>query len=240
MRGWGRGRGGGVGLRPRWSGRRLREAGALISLRCVSKRYGGVSAVEQVSLDVKASSTLCIVGPSGSGKTTLLRLIAGLEEPDAGEVWLDDQPASTEGWVLAPHKRSIGYVFQEPALWPHLTVAEHVRFGLRGPGSGSRVREVLRQTALEPLAHRYPGQLSGGEQRRAALARALAPKPRRLLMDEPLTNLDPALKAELLELIVATRAEIDATLVYVTHDALEPETLGGRVASLRGGRLEVG
>ena len=213
----------------------------MILLKQVTKAFGNVKAVNMVSLEVPAGSSMVILGPSGSGKTTLLRLIAGLEIPDAGEIYLDGVPASKAGWVLAPHRRQLGFVFQSSALWPHMTVAQNIMFGLHGiPQSEAkhRLNELMENMSLTGLERRYPHQISGGEARRVALARTLAPHPRRLLMDEPLTNVDPDLKLKLMAFIKQTVIRTKASLIYVTHDAEEAKEISERVLTLRNGCLE--
>lgn len=207
----------------------------MIVLNQVSKSYGAVKAVERISLKVPAHSSMAILGPSGSGKTTLLRLIAGLETPDEGEVSFWGEMVSRPGWVKPPHQRGIGFVFQTPALWPHMTVAQNILFGMNGvprPQARGRLDEMITQLRLDGLAHRYPAQLSGGEARRVALARALAPRLRCLLLDEPLTNLDAELKGEILTAIKALVDETRPCLVYVTHDAGEAAFISDRILTL--------
>ena len=208
----------------------------MIELRELSKSFGGRRAVDGVSAEVLPGCPLVIEGPSGSGKTTLLRLIAGLEVPDAGEVALGGRTVSRPGWVLPPHRRDIGFVFQEPALWPHMSVAENIGFALEGSRRG-RVLDLLEQTGLTAVAGRRPREISGGEAARTALARALAPAPRYLLMDEPLSHLDPELKRSHLELILRAVNASPTCLVYVTHDAEEAASIGGRKVRMRHGRL---
>ena len=207
----------------------------------VTKSYGEVKAVDRVSFEIPATGSLIILGPSGSGKTTLLRLIAGLEIPDDGEIHINGALANKAGWALAPHERGLGFVFQTPALWPHMTVAQNILFGLYGiPKSEAhnRLYELLERTSLTGLERRYPHQISCGEARRVALARTLAPQPRCLLMDEPLTNVDLDLKEKLLAFIQETVRQTKACLVYVTHDADEAEQISEHLLLLRGGRLE--
>ena len=207
----------------------------MIALNQVSKSYGNVQALERISFEVPAHSALAILGPSGSGKTTLLRLIAGLEMPDQGEISLWGELISRPGWVKPPHQRGIGFVFQTPALWPHMTAAQNILFGMNGaprPQARGRLNELVAQLRLEGLTHRYPAQLSGGEARRVALARALAPHPRCLLLDEPLTNLDAELKGEILPEIKALIRDDGPCLVYVTHDAGEAAFISERVLTL--------
>lgn len=213
----------------------------MIEVRDVTKRFGKTTALASVSVTLARGERLSVLGPSGSGKTTLLRLIAGLETPDAGDVLLDGELASRPGWALAPHLRSIGFVFQQPTLWPHMSVARNVAFGLgempREPAD-ARLAEALEATGLTGLRDRLPGELSGGEARRVALARALAPRPDWLLMDEPLANLDIEAKDEMLALIASVAQETSAGLIYVTHDESEAARISTRVVRLRDGRLQ--
>jgi ABC-type Fe3+/spermidine/putrescine transport system ATPase subunit len=213
----------------------------MIEVKQLSKSFGDVRAVDHVTFNVPAGDSLAILGPSGSGKTTLLRLIAGLEIPDEGEIYINGELSSEPGWVEAPHRRGIGFVFQAPSLWPHMTVAQNILFGLNGISRRDgrrRLDELLQQTSLKGLENRYPSQLSGGQARRVALARTLAPRPRCLLMDEPLTNLDPDLKGQLVALIKQTAEQEGVCLLYVTHDADEAKCISERVLVLRDGRLE--
>jgi len=213
----------------------------MIKLDKVTKSYNGVVAVDNVSIEIPPGSAAVILGPSGSGKTTLLRLIAGLEVPDAGEIYLDGALASSPKRIMAPHRRGIGFVFQSAALWPHMTVAQNITFGLNGlPKSEVRRRleEFLESMSLKGKEKRYPHEISGGEARRVSLARTLAPRPKRLLMDEPLTNLDPDLKSRLLAVIKQAVADTGASLIYVTHDVAEAEKIGGHVLTIKNGRLE--
>lgn len=211
----------------------------MISVKNLSKKYQGENALEEINFELPEGSRTAISGPSGSGKTTLLRLLAGLELPDRGEIHLDGVLASRAGWALPPHLRRIGMVFQSPALWPHMTLAENISFGIAGlpkPEARERLEELLDSCALVGLENRYPDQISGGEARRAALARALAPRPDILLMDEPLTNLNPELKANLLELIRTATREV-VTLIYVTHERKEAEYLCQEIWTLQKGKL---
>jgi len=213
----------------------------MISIRGIQKRFGAVLALDQVTLELPAGSVTTILGPSGSGKSTLLRLIAGLELPTQGEIHLDGQLASTPQWVRPPNQRGVGFVFQQPALWPHLTVAQNVSFGLLGRPRreiADQVADMLGVMGLTGLENRYPSQLSGGQARRVSLARTLITQPHRLLLDEPLTHLDPELKDQLLSLILETAARQALTLVYVTHQAEEAAHLNGRVLTLQNGQLQ--
>ena len=212
----------------------------MISIQTLEKRYGTVAALDRVSLELPAGSVTAILGPSGSGKTTLLRLIAGLEIPDGGQIELGGELASQAGWAASPNRRNIGFCFQTPSLWPHMTVAQNVNFGLLGRPRREireRVAAMLEAMELEELGRRYPAQLSGGQARRVSIARTLVTEPQRLLLDEPLTHLDPTLKEKLLRFIVASSAEREATLLLVTHDEEEARQLNGRVLRLVAGRL---
>ena len=212
----------------------------LIDVRGVGKAFGAVTALEGVSFSLGPHRRMAVLGHSASGKTTLLRLLAGLELPDEGEVVLSGRTASSPGWAMPPGRRGLGYVFQSPALWPHMTVAAHLRFGLHGLSrdeADGRVAELVELAGLQGLEKRYPDQLSGGQQRRVALARTLAPRPGCLLMDEPLTNLDDELRAQMLELIVRAAEETGAALVYVTHDRSEAVALGAAIWRMDAGRL---
>ncbi len=212
----------------------------MIELRAVTRRFRDTVAVDGVSFTLAEASTVAILGPSGSGKTTVLRLIAGLEEPDEGELLIGGEVVSRPGLVVPPHMRGMGFVFQQPALWPHMTVARNVAFGLGDlPRTQARERlaEVLAQTALTDLRDRLPAQLSGGQARRVALARALAPRPAWLLMDEPLTNLDGESRSQMLALIEQIVAGSETGLVYVTHDESEAARLAPRVLRMDAGHV---
>jgi len=212
----------------------------MIRLEGVARAFDGIRAVSGISLEIADGERLAVSGPNGSGKSTLLRLIAGLETPDAGAIWFGDRQVSGPGWAVPPSLRGVGMVFQSPALWPHMTVTENIRFGIppSDPGARDRVSALLSRAGISLLAARYPHQLSGGEARRVAILRAIAPSPRILLMDEPLTHLDPEVSSALQDLV---REVVDAgqmTLVCVTHDPQEAATLADRVIRLREGRVE--
>lgn len=212
----------------------------MIAVEQVTKVYGKVTALDGISLEIPEGSSTVILGPSGSGKTTLLRLIAGLEIPDHGAIYISGSLASKPGWAQAPHKRGLGFVFQAPALWPHMTVTQNIMFGLYGiprEEARKRLQDLLEKTSLTGLERRYPHQISGGEARRVALARSLAPQPRYLLMDEPLTNLDPDLKEKMLSLIKVEVSQAGISLVYVTHDREEARQIAGHMYILKEGRL---
>ncbi len=210
-----------------------------LGLDRVGKRYGHSVAVEDFSLDVAQGELIVLLGPSGCGKTTTLRMVAGFVAASAGDISLDGQ--SILG--LPPHKRDLGLVFQSYALFPHLTVARNVAFGLEMRGVGraareSRVAAMLRLTRLEALAERFPRQLSGGQQQRVALARALAIEPRVLLLDEPLSNLDAALRADVGRDIRLLQRSSGLTTVMVTHDQDEAMAMADRLVVMRDGRVQ--
>jgi ABC-type sugar transport system ATPase subunit len=211
-----------------------------IALDSVQKVFaGGHAAVRDLTLEVIDGELMVLVGPSGCGKSTVLRLIAGLETPTAGRVLLD----SVDVTSLPPQRRDLAMVFQSYALYPHLTVRENLAFGLRmrrvaASEVAARIRRVAEALGIEPLLDRKPSQLSGGQRQRVALGRAIVREPRAFLFDEPLSNLDPALRDEMrIELILLHR-RLNATMVYVTHDQEEAMVLGERMAILRAGALE--
>jgi iron(III) transport system ATP-binding protein len=214
-----------------------------ISLANVTKRFGSHAALDNVSLAVAPGKAAVILGPSGCGKTTLLRVIAGLEVPDVGQVVLNGVTVSAAGrTIVPPHQRRLGFVFQDLALWPHLTVREILDFVLgsmhmsRGERS-RRTRAVLALVRIEQFATRYPHQLSGGEQQRVALARAIVGEPRILLLDEPLSSLDPDLRAELRSELARLQHTLALTMVYVTHDREDAAALADHVVEMRAGRI---
>jgi iron(III) transport system ATP-binding protein len=204
----------------------------MIDLVNVSKTFGSHRAVDCVSLRIGDHEQVALLGPSGSGKTTLLRLIAGLEIPDCGTITMDGRLVSSRDCMVPPSERSIGFVFQSASLWPHMTVADNIRFALGGiplPEQLERTKSLMERMGILPLAGRYPDQISGGEARRVALARALAPRPATLLFDEPLTNLDRPLRVDLLRLILESVQEAGSSMVYVTHDEYEAETIAATI-----------
>jgi len=207
----------------------------MLEIRNIEKAYSVTPVLRGLSVTVEPGEPLVVWGPSGSGKTTLLRLIAGLEVPTTGEILMDGQVVSRRDWLLPPSARQLGFVFQSSALWPHLTVAANIRFALHSRPRlemRRRLEELLERTELEELAGRYPHQISGGEARRAALARALASRPRYLLLDEPLTHLNDDLKERMLHLIHEYRQQSQACIVYVTHDREEAQTVSTRSINL--------
>jgi len=208
-----------------------------IRLDGVTKRFGDVAAVRGADLDVRGGEIVALLGPSGCGKTTLLRTIAGFERPDAGRVEIGDRAVAGDGaWVPAEH-RGVGMVFQDYALFPHLTVTENVGFGLRRRDRARRVPGLLGLVDLGGLGGRYPHELSGGQQQRVALARALAPAPRVVLLDEPWSNVDPQLRAELRHEVASVLRPLGVTALLVTHDREEAFSLSDRIALMRDGAV---
>lgn len=209
-----------------------------IALHNLQKRYGAATAVDDVSLSVSPGEFISLLGPSGSGKTTTLMMLAGFEIPDSGKVLLDDKDITS----LPPHRRELGVIFQNYALFPHMTVGENVAYPLhmrRLPRAEieSRVRHVLDQVHLSALASRYPHQMSGGQQQRVAIARALVFDPPVLLLDEPLGALDKKLRQHLRNEIKTLHKEVGKTMIYVTHDQEEALAMSDRVAVMHEGRI---
>jgi iron(III) transport system ATP-binding protein len=208
----------------------------MICCHGVSKRFGAVRAVDDAQLCVEKGEFVALLGPSGCGKTTLLRLIAGFEHPDGGEIEVAGKRVAGGTWV-PPERRRIGMVFQDYALFPHLTVAENVAFGLPRAEKRVRVPAVLALVDLCGLGERYPHELSGGQQQRVALARALAPKPELVLLDEPWSNIDPHLRASMRDELARILRAIHVTVVLVTHDREEAFSLADRIALMRDGAV---
>lgn len=206
----------------------------------VSHRYGGVTAVDDVTVTVGAGEIVCLCGPSGCGKSTLLRIAAGLETLQRGEVRLGGAVVAGPGHSLPPERRGIGLVFQDYALFPHLSVADNVQFGLRAmPARERRARalSVLEQVGMVKYADTFPHQLSGGQQQRAALARALAPNPSVLLLDEPFSGLDARLREQVRDETLQVLKRNGAATLLVTHDSEEAMFLADKIALMRGGRV---
>lgn len=216
---------------------------AKLTLDGLGFRFGEVTVIDGLCLAVRAGEFLSLLGPSGCGKTTVLRLIAGLLAPTSGAILADGEAISTPGRVAPPERRGMSMIFQNYALWPHMTVAENVAFGLKlrklsRKAIETQVKEALEAVKLEEFSTRYPGGLSGGQQQRVALARAIALKPKVLLFDEPLSNLDPALRDEMREELRRTHDALAMTSVYVTHDHAEAMSISDRIAILNKGRIE--
>ncbi|MGE3621825.1 MAG: ABC transporter ATP-binding protein [Acidimicrobiia bacterium] len=209
-----------------------------IEVRGLRQRYGGPDVLRGVDLSVAPGSVVALLGPSGCGKTTLLRSIAGLERPYAGEIRIGDRPVRDDRTFVAPERRRIGMVFQDWALFPHLSVAANVGYGLpRAERRGPRVVEALEMVGLGGFGDRAPATLSGGQQQRVALARALAPHPSVLLLDEPFSNLDTSLRVEVRAEVHQLLAELGITTVFVTHDQEEAFVLGDHVAVMLDGEI---
>ena len=216
---------------------------ASVELRGLTKRYGEVAVVDDVSLTIEHGRLVCLLGPSGCGKTTTLRLIAGFVEPSAGEIRVGDQLISSPARTLPPERRNMSMIFQSYALWPHMTVAENVSYGLKlrkldRATIDRKLAAILDTTHLRGLADRYPGELSGGQQQRVALARALIVEPETLLLDEPLSNLDANLREEMRFEVRRLHDEYRYTTVYVTHDQSEAMTTADVIAVMNAGKIE--
>ena len=211
-----------------------------LELKSVSRFFGAFAAIENFSLSVPAGGRAAIVGPSGSGKTTLLRLIAGFEVPDLGSITLGDTTLADNATFIPAHRRLIGYVPQDGALFPHLSVGENIGFGL--PRSmekrSQRIDELLEMVSLNSnMAQRWPHELSGGQQQRVALARALAQSPRLMLLDEPFSALDSGLRASMRKAVTQVLGDAGVTAILVTHDQEEALSFGHQLAVIRQGRL---
>lgn len=210
-----------------------------IAVENVSKRFGSFQAVDQVSLEIKSGSLVALLGPSGSGKSTLLRLIAGLETPDTGRIWITGNDATHQ----SVQNRSIGFVFQHYALFKHLTVRKNIAFGLeirKTPPAKvkARVEELLELVHLSGMGDRYPSQLSGGQRQRVALARALAVQPKVLLLDEPFGALDAKVRKDLRAWLRRLHDEVHVTTVFVTHDQEEAMEVSDEIVVMNKGRVE--
>lgn len=216
-----------------------------IILENVTKKWGDFVAVENLNMVIDDRDFITLLGPSGCGKTTTLRMIAGLETPTEGKITIGDRVVfdSQRGINITPDKRDIGFLFQNYALWPHMTVYENIAFGLENmkwkkDDIKKRVAEMLKLLKIEEFSHRYPAELSGGQQQRVAIARTLAPAPKVLFMDEPLSNLDAKLRGEMRTELKRLHADTDATFIYVTHDQLEAMTLATKICLMNVGHLQ--
>ncbi len=219
----------------------------MIKVNNVSKKYGSFTALHSIDLEIGEGEFIAVLGPSGCGKTTLLKLLAGFMGPTEGTIEMDDLVLASKKRVLPPEKRNIGMVFQSFALWPHMTVAEHVKFPLsyhpnkvkeNKKKMQERMNEVLKLVGLDALAERYPSELSGGQKQRVALARAIAPLPNLLLMDEPLSALDVELRMEMRKEIQKLHRETKASIVFVTHDQGEALAIADKIVVMNKGRIE--
>lgn len=218
----------------------MSQQAAVLTVENLVKRFGDGVAVDGISAEVAAGELLALVGPSGCGKSTLLRLIAGLSPPDSGRVLIDGREVAGPGTWVPAERRGVGMVFQDHALFPHLSVRDNVAFGLarRSTGRRARVDEVLDLVGLGSLADRYPHELSGGEVQRVAVARALAPEPAVVLLDEPFSDLDRNLRTRVRDDVVGVLRTAGTTGVFVTHDQEEALAVGDRVAVACAGRIE--
>jgi ABC-type Fe3+/spermidine/putrescine transport system ATPase subunit len=220
-------------------------AEAVLELKDVRRQYGSVAAVDGLSLSVMPGEVFTLLGPSGCGKSTTLRLVAGLEEPDRGELYLDGRliAAGDQGFSLPPEKRDLGMVFQSYAIWPHMTVFENVAFPLRlrhlpKAALRERVESVLDLVGLSGLGARGANELSGGQQQRVALARAIVYEPKLLLLDEPLSNLDAKLREHMRIELRSLQQRLGIAVLFVTHDQLEAMVLSDRIAVMQAGHIE--
>jgi iron(III) transport system ATP-binding protein len=216
---------------------------ASVELRGLTKRYGDVAVVDDISLTIAHGQLVCLLGPSGCGKTTTLRLIAGFVEPSDGEIRVGEKLISSPAQTLPPERRNMSMIFQSYALWPHMTVAENIMYGLKlrkmdRATIGRKLDAILGTTKLAPLAQRYPGELSGGQQQRVALARALIVEPETLLLDEPLSNLDANLREEMRFEVRRLHDAFRYTTVYVTHDQSEAMTTADLICVMNAGKIE--
>ncbi len=216
---------------------------ASVELRGLTKRYGSAAVVDDISLHIEHGHLVCLLGPSGCGKTTTLRLIAGFIEPSGGEILVGNKLISSPAATVPPERRNMSMIFQSYALWPHMTVAENIVYGLKLRKLGrdviaKKLDAILATTQLAPLAQRYPGELSGGQQQRVALARALIVEPETLLLDEPLSNLDANLREEMRFEVRRLHDAYRYTTVYVTHDQSEAMTTADLICVMNGGKIE--
>src|SRR5499425_3810069 len=216
---------------------------ASVSLHGLSKKFTGMAAVEDLQLEIGDGDFVSLLGPSGCGKTTTLRLIAGFLQPDAGEIRVGHEVVSSVSLMVPPERRAMSMIFQSYAVWPHMTVAQNVAYGLKfkkllRQESDQKVTKLLQLVRLDALKDRYPAELSGGQQQRVALARALVVEPQILLMDEPLSNLDANLREEMRFEIRRLHEEYRYTTVYVTHDQSEAMTTADLIAVMNGGKID--
>ncbi len=214
----------------------------MIAIENLSKKYGEINAVNSISLTVSKNEILALVGPSGCGKSTLLRLIAGLDRPDSGNITIDGTIVSTPSLTVPPRDRKLALIFQDLALWPHLSVYKHLEFVIKKEKYSkdllrSKINDVLQDVNLDGYNKRYPHQLSGGEKQRLAIARAIISRPQYLLMDEPFSNLDPLLKDELGEVILKLKNNRHMGIIYVTHNIEEVYMLADNMGVILQGKI---
>ncbi len=212
----------------------------MLKVENISLRLGKTQIIRDISFEVGRGELVCLLGPSGCGKTTTLRLIAGLEKPDSGTISIAGEPASDRDFVLPPHKRHVGFLFQDFALFPHLTVAENIAYGLSGldrEAASRRTTELLSQIRMLDHADKYPHELSGGEQQRVAFARARAPRPPLLLLDEPFSGLDTSLRGQIREETLRILRNRGVTAIMVTHDPEEAMMMADRIILMKDGEI---
>ncbi|TCL65250.1 ABC transporter ATP-binding protein [Rhizobium sp. BK251] len=218
----------------------MNDKPAALDLKNISRRFGRTKALHDLSLTIRKGEIVCLVGHSGCGKSTLLRIVAGIEAPDTGTVRMHGEEVAGPSGFVQPEHRRIGFVFQDYALFPHLTVEENIGFGLTRyelRKAGQRIGELIDRLGLKEMVDRYPHTLSGGEQQRVALARALARDPRVMLLDEPFSNLDRALRERVRRDTLSLLRELQTTAIIVTHDPEEALSSGDRVVLMRGGEI---
>ncbi|HBH12471.1 MAG: ABC transporter, ATP-binding protein [Clostridiales bacterium 38_11] len=219
----------------------MNQSSVLLKVSRLNKSYEKRKILENISLEVMSGESVVLMGPSGSGKTTLFRLITGLELPDSGEIYLENRLVSSPKISIPPFQRNLGVVFQSPALWPHMDVLSNILFATQKKDTPAGIHEfvdlVIDEMEIRPLLKAYPSRLSGGEARRVSIARALASRPRLMLMDEPLTNLDSTLKDKMLEMIKRVTQEFETTLIYITHDDTEARYVSDKCYRLNNGVL---
>ena len=213
-----------------------------VELRNISKAYGKKQVLQDITVGVKKGDLACLLGNSGSGKTTILKMLAGFEAPDSGEISIGGEIVSGSGKVIVPpHRRGIGYIFQDLALWPHMTAFENIAFGLRArkePGYRMKVHETAEWLGVKDSLGKYPSQLSGGQQQLVAIGRSLVLQPKVLLMDEPLANLDVKLKKVVREKIIELKEALGVTIIYVSHDHREAFALASQLIILNEASVE--
>jgi ABC-type Fe3+/spermidine/putrescine transport system ATPase subunit len=213
-----------------------------VVLSNITKAYAGKTVLQDIDLVIPPGAFTCLLGSSGSGKTTLLQLLAGFEVPDAGDIWLNGVKVSEKDRLLVPpHARSIGYIFQDLALWPHLTAFDNIAFGLKinkVPAYADKVNDMAERLNIRESLLKYPGQLSGGQQQLVAIARSLVLQPQLLLLDEPMANLDVKLKKIVRDKILALKKDLALNIVYVTHDHHEAFALADQLVILHEARIE--
>ena len=210
---------------------------SMIKLQNITYSYKAQSVLQDLSLHIEENKLVCLLGDSGSGKTTILRLIAGLEIPKKGEIFIQEKLVSkAEKIIIPPHKRNLGYIFQDLALWSHFTVYKNIAFGLKERKEKNvkeKVLDMLKKFGIQEYAKKYPHQLSGGQKQLVAISRSLILKPKILLMDEPLSNLDVKLKAKMLKHILELKQDFNLTIIYVTHDHKEAHEIADKIIKLQ-------